>query len=177
MSSLFSPIDLRGVHLDNRIVVSPMCQYSAQDGVGNDWHVVNLGHLAMGGASLAFFEATHVSPEARITPWCLGIYGDEHERGMRRVVDFIHARSLGKVGVQLAHAGRKASVNVPWEGGEPITDSRGWQPVGPSALPFTVDGPAVRAGGVDACRCLAHRAATVPAVTLRSKCCTARRRC
>ena len=145
MPKLFSPFDLRSVELENRIVVSPMCQYSAHDGIASDWHLVNLGQFALGGPGLVFFEATHVSPEARITPWCLGLYGDEHERGMRRIVDFIHGNSQSKVGVQLAHAGRKASVAVPWEGGAPITDSRGWQPVGPSALPFTPDGPSVRA--------------------------------
>ena len=136
MSSLFSPIDLRGVHLDNRIVVSPMCQYSAQGGVGNDWHVVNLGHLALGGASLAFFEATHVSPEGRITPRCLGLYGDEHEAAMRRVVDYIHRWTPAKVGVQLAHAGRKGSTFVPWEGNGSVTGPDKWQTVAPSAIPF-----------------------------------------
>ena len=145
MSTLFSPFELRSVALENRIVVSPMCQYSAHDGIADDWHLVNLGHLALGGAGLVFFEATHVSPEARITPSCLGIYGDDHERAMRRIVEFVHSKTPAKVGVQLAHAGRKASTTPPWDGGAPIIGSRGWQPLGASALPYTPDGPAVRA--------------------------------
>ena len=89
MSDLFSPVDLRDVSIENRIVVSPMCQYSANDGTANDWHVVNLGHLALSGPGLVFFEATHVSPEGRITPKCLGLYSDENEAGMARVVRFL----------------------------------------------------------------------------------------
>ncbi|MEO6835566.1 MAG: NADH:flavin oxidoreductase/NADH oxidase [Candidatus Tumulicola sp.] len=133
---LFSPIDLRGVRFENRIVVSPMCQYSATDGTACDWHVVNLGHLALSGPGLVFFEATHVSPEGRITPNCLGLYSDENEAGMARVVRFLREWTRSKVGVQLAHAGRKGSTLPPWEGGGPVGGARAWTPVAPSAIPY-----------------------------------------
>ncbi|HKU81373.1 MAG TPA: NADH:flavin oxidoreductase/NADH oxidase [Candidatus Tumulicola sp.] len=133
---LFSPIDLRGVRFENRIVVSPMCQYSAAEGTANDWHVVNLGHLALSGPGLVFFEATHVSPEGRITPRCLGLYSDANEAGMARVVAFLRQWTQTKIGVQLAHAGRKASTLPPWEGGGPVRDDRAWTPVAPSALAY-----------------------------------------
>jgi 2,4-dienoyl-CoA reductase-like NADH-dependent reductase (Old Yellow Enzyme family) len=133
---LFSPIDLRGVRFENRIVVSPMCQYSATDGTANDWHLVNLGHLALSGPGLVFFEATHVSPEGRITANCLGLYSDENEAAMARVVRFLREWTQAKVGVQLAHAGRKASTLPPWTGGGPIRDGRAWTPVAPSALAY-----------------------------------------
>jgi 2,4-dienoyl-CoA reductase-like NADH-dependent reductase (Old Yellow Enzyme family) len=136
-SSLFSPFDLRGVHLDNRVVVSPMCQYSAKDGTANDWHLVNLGHMALSGPGLVFFEATHVSPEARITPYCLGLYSDENETGMARVIHFLREFTKSKVGVQLAHAGRKASTLPPWEGGGAVHSDRAWQPLAPSAIPYS----------------------------------------
>lgn len=143
--SLFSPIDLRGVHFENRIVVSPMCQYSADDGTANDWHVVNLGHLALSGPGLAFFEATHVSPEGRITPRCLGLYDDDNEAAMGRVVAFLRKWMQSKIGVQLAHAGRKASTLPPWEGGGPVRDDRAWTPVAPSSLAYSHDGNVPRA--------------------------------
>jgi 2,4-dienoyl-CoA reductase-like NADH-dependent reductase (Old Yellow Enzyme family) len=133
---LFSPIALRSVELPNRIVVSPMCQYSAVDGCANDWHLVNLAHYALSGPGLAFFEATHVSPEGRITPSCLGLYRDDHEAAMARIVRFIHERTPVRVGVQLAHAGRKGSTLPPWEGGGPVRDARGWRTVAPSAIPY-----------------------------------------
>ncbi len=136
MSRLFEPFELRGMRLDNRIVVSPMCQYSAHDGTANDWHVVNLGHLALSGPGLAFFEATHVSPEGRITPRCLGLYDDANEAGMARVVAFLRTWARCKIGVQLAHAGRKASTLPPWDGGGPVRDERAWTPVAPSAIPY-----------------------------------------
>lgn len=139
-SALFSPIDLRGVRFENRIVVSPMCQYSATDGTACDWHVVNLGHLSLSGPGLAFFEATHVSPEGRITPDCLGLYSDDNEAGMARVVAFLRAWTPTKIGVQLAHAGRKASTLPPWEGGGPVRDARAWTPVAPSAIPYDAAG-------------------------------------
>jgi 2,4-dienoyl-CoA reductase-like NADH-dependent reductase (Old Yellow Enzyme family) len=135
-SALFSPIDLRSVHFENRIVVSPMCQYSAIDGSACDWHVVNLGHLSLSGPGLAFFEATHVSPEGRITPSCLGLYNDDNEAAMARVVAFLRGWTRTKIGVQLAHAGRKASTLPPWEGGGPVRDARAWTPVAPSAIPY-----------------------------------------
>lgn len=136
MSQLFSSFDLRGAHLANRVVVSPMCQYSAVGGVANDWHLVNLGQFALSGPGLVFFEATHVSAEGRITHGCLGLYGDAHEAAMARVVDFIHTRSQSKIGVQLAHAGRKGSTLPPWEGGGPIVGDGTWQTVAPSALAY-----------------------------------------
>ncbi|HEY5425660.1 MAG TPA: NADH:flavin oxidoreductase/NADH oxidase [Candidatus Tumulicola sp.] len=133
---LFSPIELRSVRFENRIVVSPMCQYSASDGTACDWHVVNLGHLALSGPGLVFFEATHVSPEGRITPDCLGLYSDENEAGIARVVSFLREWTRSKIGVQLAHAGRKASTLPPWQGGGPVLDERAWTPLAPSAVPY-----------------------------------------
>jgi 2,4-dienoyl-CoA reductase-like NADH-dependent reductase (Old Yellow Enzyme family) len=134
--ALFSPFDLRDVRFENRIVVSPMCQYSAQAGTANDWHLVNLGHLALSGPGLAFFEATHVSPEGRITPSCLGLYDEDNEAGMARVIAFLRRWTRVKIGVQLAHAGRKASTLPPWEGGGPVPDGRSWTPLAPSAIPY-----------------------------------------
>ena len=113
-----------------------MCQYSARDGVASDWHLVNLGHLALGGAGLAFFEATHVSPEGRITPGCLGLYSDEHEAAMRRIVDYIHHWTPAKVGVQLAHAGRKGATQIPWEGEGSLSGDLAWQTVSASPIPY-----------------------------------------
>lgn len=136
VSALFSPITLRDLTLENRIVVSPMCQYSADRGTANDWHVVNLGHFALSGPGLVIFEATHVSPEARITDRCLGLYSDENESGMARVVAFIRTWTRSKIGVQLAHAGRKGSTLVPWEGSGPLPAGRAYPTVAPSALAF-----------------------------------------
>ena len=131
MPKLFEPLALRGVTLKNRIVVSPMCQYSAVDGFANDWHLVHLGSRAVGGAGLIIQEATAVSPEGRISPEDLGIWQDEHIPMLQRINAFIRAQ--GSVpGVQLAHAGRKASTFSPWTGdGAVPTDQGGWQPVGP----------------------------------------------
>ncbi len=136
MSSLFSPIALRGLTLENRIVVSPMCQYSSEDGSANEWHLVHLGHLTLSGPSIAFFEATHVSPQARITYRDLGLYSDENERGIERVVRFVRAWARSKIGVQLAHAGRKASTLPPWEGGGPASGEHAYPIVAPSALAY-----------------------------------------
>ena len=131
MPKLFEPLALRGVTLKNRIIVSPMCQYSAVDGFANDWHLVHLGSRAVGGAGLILQEATAVSPEGRISPEDLGLWQDEQVPMLRRINDFII--SQGSVpGVQLAHAGRKASTFSPWTGdGAVPTDQGGWQPVGP----------------------------------------------
>jgi len=136
VSKLFSPITLRGLELENRIIVSPMCQYSATDGTANDWHVVNLGHYALSGPGLAFFEATHVSPEGRITDRCLGLYSDENEAGMQRVVDYLRRWTKTKIGVQLAHAGRKGSTLPPWEGNGALPAGRAYPTVAPSAIAF-----------------------------------------
>ena len=135
--SLFSPLVLRGVTLRNRITVSPMCEYSSVDGFANDWHLVHLGSRAVGGAGLVFTEATAVVPEGRISPEDLGIWKDEHVPVLARITSFI--REHGSVaGMQLAHAGRKASTAAPWHGGKPIgVEHGGWSPIfAPSAIPF-----------------------------------------
>ncbi len=135
-SALFSPLRLRGLTLPNRIVVSPMCQYSAEDGSATDWHLIHLGSLALGGAGLLFVEATAVESIGRITPGCHGLYSDANERALDRVVAAIRRHSPIKLGIQLAHAGRKGSSEPPWRGGMLIPPARGgWRPVAPSALP------------------------------------------
>ncbi len=141
MPKLFEPLVLRGVTLKNRIVVSPMCQYSAADGFANDWHLVHLGSRAVGGASLIIQEATAVSAEGRISPEDLGIWKDEHLPMLRRITAFLVAQ--GSVpGIQLAHAGRKASTFSPWTGEGAVPESAGgWPVVGPSAVPFTDNYP------------------------------------
>ncbi|HXB07986.1 MAG TPA: hypothetical protein VNW04_12735, partial [Puia sp.] len=115
MSQLFSPLTIRDIILGNRIGVSPMCQYSSHDGMAGDWHLVHLGSRAVGGAGLVFTEATAVSPEGRISPNDLGIWKDEQIDGLRRIVKFVRAQG-SEIGIQLAHAGRKASVREPWNG-------------------------------------------------------------
>src|SRR5579859_6397249 len=136
MSQLFTPLTIRDIILGNRIVVSPMCQYSANDGVAGDWHLVHLGSRAVGGAGLVFTEATAVSPEGRISPHDLGIWKDEHIEGLRRIVKFVRAQG-SEIGIQLAHAGRKANVREPWNGGGVIEeDAGGWPVVGPSPVAF-----------------------------------------
>ncbi len=134
---LFAPFTLRGMKLENRVVVSPMCQYSAKDGVVNDWHLMHLGARAVGGAGLVLTEMTDVSPEGRITHGCAGLWNDAQESAWKRVVDFVHTHSASKIGIQLAHAGRKASCSLPWEGDTALRDGESpWQTWGPSALPF-----------------------------------------
>jgi 2,4-dienoyl-CoA reductase-like NADH-dependent reductase (Old Yellow Enzyme family) len=137
MAKLFAPLKIRGIELKNRIVVSPMCEYSSVDGFANDWHLVHLGSRAVGGAGLIITEATAVSPEGRITPDDLGLWKDEHIDKLKQIVTFIE--SQGSIaGVQLAHAGRKASTTSPWKGGKalPTDDAQAWQTVAPSAIPF-----------------------------------------
>ena len=135
--NLFDPIQLRGVALRNRIAVSPMCEYSSEDGFANRWHEVHLGSRAVGGAGLVFTEAAAVTPEGRISPADLGIYRDEHVAPLRAITDFIHAQGA-VAGIQLAHAGFKASTAPPWEGGGPVAEAAGgWRPVyAPVATPF-----------------------------------------
>ncbi|QNE39403.1 NADH:flavin oxidoreductase/NADH oxidase [Hymenobacter sp. NBH84] len=137
---LFSPLHLRGLELKNRIVVSPMCQYSSEDGFANDWHLVHLGSRAVGGVGLIISEAAAVAPEGRITPQDLGIWKDEHVPFLKRINDFVRQQGTA-IGVQLAHAGRKASTTPPWDGGKAIaaTQPNGWEVVAPSALPFSSD--------------------------------------
>jgi len=141
---MFTPLPIRGVTLRNRIAVSPMCQYSSEDGFANDWHLVHLGSRAVGGAALVFTEATAVTPEGRISPADLGIWKDEHIPNLARIARFV--ASQGAVpGIQLAHAGRKASTQVPWVGTQAIpAGDGGWQPAGPSPLPFRESDPAPR---------------------------------
>jgi len=134
MSQLFTPLWIRDIPLSNRIVVSPMCQYSSQDGMADDWHLVHLGSRAVGGAGLIFTEATAVSPEGRISPADLGIWKDEHIDGLKRIVKFVRSQG-SEIGIQLAHAGRKASVAEPWNGGK-LVKQGGWKPVAPSAIAF-----------------------------------------
>ena len=137
MPSLFSPFALKDITLRNRIAVSPMCQYSAQSGLPNDWHLVHLGARAIGGAALVIAEATAVSPEGRITPGCTGLWSDAHGEKFEPIARFI--KSQGAIpGIQLAHAGRKASAFAPWAGvgNLPDTHPESWQPIGPSPIGF-----------------------------------------
>ena len=138
MSRLFQPLALGALHLENRIVIAPMCQYSATEGTPGDWHVIHLGQLALSGAGLLIIEAAAVSPEGRISPRDLGLYCAANEAGLARVLDAVRAHSPMPIAVQLAHAGRKASVRVPWEGGAQIGPGEpgGWKTVSASALPF-----------------------------------------
>jgi 2,4-dienoyl-CoA reductase-like NADH-dependent reductase (Old Yellow Enzyme family) len=134
---LFEPLTLRSLTLPNRIVVSPMCQYSCVDGFATDWHLVHLGSRAVGGAGLVFTEATAVTADGRISPADLGIWTDEHIEPLSRVARFIRAQGSAP-GIQLAHAGRKASTTPPWEGIKGIApEAGGWTPVGPTATPFS----------------------------------------
>lgn len=136
MSALFSPIQIRSIEFKNRIAVSPMCMYSSDDGFANDWHLVHLGSRAVGGAGLVVCEATAVSPEGRITPNDLGIWKEEHVEGLKRLTHFLEAHGAVP-GIQLAHAGRKASHSSPWTGGKVVpADEGGWQTVAPSAIQF-----------------------------------------
>ncbi len=136
MTYLFSPVQLRGTTVRNRVWVAPMCQYSAVDGVPNDWHLVHLGSFARGGAGLVLTEATAVSPEGRISSADTGIWNDEQREAWARIVDFLHGQGA-TAGMQLAHAGRKASTRPPFEGrGSVPVDEGGWETVGPSAVAF-----------------------------------------
>lgn len=136
MTHLFEPLTVRGITLKNRIGVSPMCQYSADDGFANDWHLVHLGSRAVGGAALIIVEATAVEPRGRISPHDLGLWSDAHIAGLRRITDFLKAHGA-VAGIQIAHAGRKAGTARPWDGGKPVSDAQGgWEPVAPGPLPF-----------------------------------------
>ncbi len=136
-SALFSPISLRGLELANRVVVSPMCQYSCRDGDMTDWHVMHLGQFAVAGAGLVFTEASAVTPEGRISPSCAMLYSDANEAAMTRVVAFCKAHGAAALGIQLAHAGRKASTRPPSQGRGSLTPAEGaWHTLAPSALPY-----------------------------------------
>jgi len=135
---LFSPIRVGGLELRNRIVIAPMCQYSADEGRATDWHLIHLGHLALSGAALLTIEATAVTPEGRISPRDLGLWSDLTEDALRRGLESVRRWSDMPIAIQLAHAGRKASTHVPWEGGRQIPPQQpgGWQTVASSSLPF-----------------------------------------
>ena len=136
-SALFSPIRLAALELPNRIVVAPMCQYSAADGVATDWHLTHLGMLANSGAGMLVIEATHVERRGRITHGCLGLYSDACEAALERVVYHCHHIGTAKIAIQLAHAGRKASSQRPWEGAKALAANEDpWPTIAPSALPF-----------------------------------------
>lgn len=163
---LLSPLTMRGVRLRNRIAVSPMCQYSAREGLAGDWHLVHLGSRAAGGAGLVMVEASAVTRDGRITPGDMGIWSEAHVEPLARIARFVHSQGA-VAGIQLAHAGRKASCDVPWTGGASLKDSGegGWPVVGPSAIPFRDGDPvpiALDHAGieavVDAFEAAAHRA-------------------
>jgi len=137
-SALFQPLSMRSVTLPNRVVVAPMCQYSAENGSATDWHIMHLGSLAMGGPGLLFTEATGVEPRGRISPWCLGLYTDENEAALARVIGFIRQHSKTLLAMQLAHAGRKSSILPPWMGGNALPEDHpeAWVRRGPSAVGF-----------------------------------------
>jgi 2,4-dienoyl-CoA reductase-like NADH-dependent reductase (Old Yellow Enzyme family) len=148
MPSLFDPLTLRSLTLSNRILVSPMCEYSSEDGYANDWHLVHLGSRAVGGAAVVFTEATAVTADGRISPQDLGLWKDEHIEPLARVTRFIHAQ--GRIsGIQLAHAGRKASTRRPWDGHGAVGVDEAWRPVAPTNDPFTDGYPTPRALEID----------------------------
>ena len=137
MSALFTPLQIGNLQLDNRILIAPMCQYSAEQGNATDWHLIHLGHLALSGAGMLILEATAVSPQGRITPYDLGLYSDDNEAALARVLKAVRAYSPIKVAMQIAHAGRKASSRAPWDGGSQIRpdEPQGWLTEAPSAVP------------------------------------------
>ena len=139
MPALFQPLKIGSLELENRIVIAPMCQYSAEDGNATDWHTIHLGHLALSGAGLMIIEATAVTEEGRITPTDLGLYSDANEAALARVLAAVRANSPIPIAMQLAHAGRKASSRAPWDGGQqiPAADADGWVAVAPSAVPHS----------------------------------------
>ncbi len=144
MSKLFSEFRLRDATFKNRIFVSPMCQYSSDEGLPTDWHLVHLGSRAVGGAALVIVEATAVSPEGRISPYDSGLWSDRHAQAFKRITTFIKEQRAVP-GIQLAHAGRKASTDVPWRGEKTLSaEEKGWQPLAPSALAFSDDSPIPR---------------------------------
>jgi 2,4-dienoyl-CoA reductase-like NADH-dependent reductase (Old Yellow Enzyme family) len=165
---LLSPLTIRGVTLRNRIVMSPMCQYIAKDGFADDWHLVHLGSRAVGGVAMVIVEATAITADGRITHGDLGIWSDDHVAPLARVAQFVHSQGA-VAGIQLAHAGRKASCDVPWKGGAGLRSSEagGWPVVGPSAIPFDVGNlvpTALDDAGVDVV-IAAYEAATRRALT------------
>lgn len=156
MSRLFSPFSIADLRLKNRIVVAPMCQYSAENGSATDWHLIHLGHLALSGAGMLIIEATAVTPEGRITPADLGLWSDANETALRRVLSAVRAHSTMPIAIQLAHAGRKASSHVPWNGGQLILpEDGGWRPLAPSPIAHAANEPppaALDRGGLERVR-------------------------
>ena len=144
-AKLFEPMELRGLRLPNRIVVAPMTQFSADDGVAGDWHLMHLGQYAVSGAALVLTESTYVAAGARNAPSCLSLYSDEQEAAVARIARFFEAHGDGHFGVQLCHAGRKASAREPWKGGGPLpVDEGGYEAVAPSAVPLSEEWPSPR---------------------------------
>ena len=141
-SILFSPIILSEMTIKNRVVVAPMCQYSANEGNATDWHLMHLGQFAVSGVGLIFTEAVGVEMSGRISPGCLSLSSEKHEKSLKRIIDFCKDFGNARMGIQLAHAGRKASTDLPWFGGKPIksTETRGWKTEAPSAIPFSPKG-------------------------------------
>src|SRR5262249_7896671 len=133
---MFTPLRLRGLLLENRVGVSPMCQYSAEDGMPSDWHLVHLGSRALGGAALVMAEMTDVTRDGRISLGCAGMYRREHVEGWRRIVEFVHRYATAKIGMQLAHAGRKGATALPWLGGAAPNKDVAWPILGPSPIAF-----------------------------------------
>lgn len=134
---LFSPFQLRGLTLQNRIVVSPMAQYSANNGIASEWHLMHIGNLAVSGVGLFITEATSINPDARVSPYCLGLWSDKHEQALANIVNFCRSHSETKLGIQLMHSGRKGSVDVPWKGQQELsTEAGGWNTLGPSEIPY-----------------------------------------
>ena len=144
-SKLFTPFAIGHMTLTNRVTIAPMCQYSAVDGSMTDWHLMHLGMLAISGASMLLIEATGVTPEGRITRHCTGLYSDDNERAMKRVIDYCRSISPIRIGVQIGHAGRKASAHRPWEGRSFLEQGEGaWETVAPSPIPLAAGWPAPR---------------------------------
>ena len=142
-SMLFSPISIGDLVINNRIVVAPMCQYSAIDGSATDWHLMHLGQFSVSGSGLVFIEATAVEKKGRITPGCLGLYSDDNEKELKKIVQFFKKYGNSKIGIQLAHAGRKASTEIPWRGGLPLEEGNDqcWETVAPSAESYSSNWP------------------------------------
>ena len=165
-SVLFSPITLRGLTLPNRVVVSPMCQYNSNNGSANDWHLMHLGNMSLGAAGLVMCEMTNVNPQGRISPKCAGMWSDENEAALKRVYDFCRQYGVAKLGVQLAHAGRKGPTTPPAAGGKPILEGPdAWTPEAPSALPYDTGWPVPHAMTKDDIkRCISEFAAAAKRV-------------
>ena len=165
-SVLFSPITLRGLTLPNRVVVSPMCQYNSDNGSANDWHLMHLGNMSLGCAGLVMCEMTDVNPQGRISPKCAGMWSDENEKALKRVHDFCRTYGVAKLGVQLAHAGRKGPTTPPAAGGKPILDGPdAWTPEAPSAIPYDTGWPVPHAMTKDDIkRCIGEFAAAAKRV-------------